>query len=129
MPLDDAGRVEAIRRLNENIGLEHAALVQYLLQVYRLDPPGLAEDVEVIAREEMYHLWGFAEQVLRLGGRPRLDRATIYADATDVTQMLILDAAGEDGAITKYLEDAEVIDDKRIRSTCSGWSATSGSIA
>jgi bacterioferritin len=83
--------------------------------VYRLDPPGLAEDVEVIAREEMYHLWGFAEQVMRLGGKPRLDRATVYADAADVTQMLILGAAGEDGAISKYLGDAEVIDDERIK--------------
>jgi len=115
MPLDDATRAEAIERLNVNIGLEHAAIVQYLLQVYRLDPPGLTEDVEVIAREEMYHLWGFAEQVLRLGGTPRLDRATVYADAANLTEMLILGAAGEDGAISKYTEDIRVIDDEKIR--------------
>ncbi len=115
MALDDAGRAEAIRRLNEDVALEHAALVQYLLDVYRLKPEGLEEDIETIAREEMYHLWGFAQLVLELGGTPRLDRGAVYADGRDLTQILVVNVASEDGAIRKYTRDLEAIDDERIR--------------
>ncbi len=115
MALDDAARADALRRMNENVALEHAALVQYLLDVYRLKPEGLEEEIETIAREEMYHLWGFAQLVLELGGSPRLDRGAVYADGRDLTQILLVNVASEDGAIKKYTADLEAIDDEYIR--------------
>jgi len=70
---------EAIRLLNEDIRGEHGAIILYLRTACALGEGAMAADIEEIARDEMRHPKWLAEEVVRLGGVPTVEREELGA--------------------------------------------------
>jgi bacterioferritin len=109
---------EVIARLQADLRGEHAAIVQYLEHVFKMEEvPGLGEipcEVEEIAREEMRHFKWLSETIVELGGVPNLDRDPIFIDGAPPPGLMRLDLEAEDRAIALYEKHVAEINDPRI---------------
>lgn len=89
--------------LNENISLEHGAIVQYLLHAYAMGEGGVGAEVINIARTEMRHLKMFGDLLVDLGGSPDVyRRGPMHLDADSATQMMRNGVQAEEDAIAAY---------------------------
>lgn len=105
--------LEAARLLNEDIRGEHGAIILYLQAAYALEDAALAASLEGIARDEMRHYKWLAEEVIRLGGVPTLEREGRPA-ADGALTLLRQGIDRETGAVSQYHQHAEAIGDARI---------------
>lgn len=105
---------EIIRLLNDDIRLEHGAIIQYLQHAYVLGEGEVRTGIEEIAREEMYHLQWLSEMVAHLGGVPSLERGEVFLDAPEPSGLMALNFAAEEGAIRQYLDHITRIDDPKV---------------
>lgn len=110
MPLS---KEEIITRLNEDLALEHAAIIQYLGHVFRFREGQVPREIEEISRDEMRHFKWLFEKIVDLGGKPTLDRAPVLR-GEDPREMLENDVLAEDLAIEGYKQHIEEIDDPNI---------------
>lgn len=106
---------EIIRLLNDDIRLEHGAIIQYLQHAYVLGEGEVRTEIEEIAREEMYHLQWLSEMVAHLGGVPSLERGEIFLDAPDPAGLMDHNFNAEEGAIRQYLDHLSLIDDPKVK--------------
>lgn len=117
-PLDSilptGGRVSdretVLALLNHNIALEHGAIVQYLQHAYAMGEGGIGTEVITIARAEMRHMKLFADLLVDLGGKPTLDRGSIYFEAPDAAGMMANGVRAEEDALREYRTQLERLD-------------------
>ena len=89
--------------LNENISLEHGAIVQYLLHAYAMGEGGVGAEVINIARTEMRHLKMFGDLLVDLGGIPDLyRRGAMHLEADSAAEMMRNGVQAEEDAIAAY---------------------------
>lgn len=104
-----------IRLLNENIQIEHTAIVQFQQHAFLMDENGIRHEVEEIAREAMRHLMWFAEAIAKLGGKPALERDVIFL-GTHLVDRLRKDLEKERMVVERYGRQWERIDEPWIKS-------------
>jgi len=104
-----------IALLNQDIGDEHGAIIQYLTHAYAMGEGEMACEIEALAREEMRHLDWLAETVVGLGGVPGVERGKMRMDGNSVSDWMRNDVLLEEGAINQYKEHIKAIDDPRIK--------------
>lgn len=104
-----------IQLLQADIRGEHAAIIQYLQHVWRME--GIVEipgDIEEISREEMRHFRWLCETIVDLGGEPTMERDPVFVDGAPPVGLMRLDVEAEDRAIEQYDDHIREIDDRRI---------------
>jgi bacterioferritin len=97
---------ELIELLNNDLGLEYTALVQYIQHSGVLtgaEYGDIAKEIKIHAGEELQHAITLAEQIDYLGGFPTADVPTAVV-SRDNREMLQQDLAGEEDAIARYKE-------------------------
>ena len=97
-------RQKIIGALNEDVGLELGAVIQYLWHHYMaegMESPAVIGLFEKLARDEMKHLELFAERVVALGGEPTTQVAPVKKGG-DLKKMIRDDLDGERNAIQVY---------------------------
>jgi bacterioferritin len=95
---------KVIDELNVALGMEIAAIVQYLHNSYSIMGPwrsALAGELESFAKDEMNHMEYVSEKIVALGGVPTTKPAAINTPAT-WRDMLEADLAAEKMAINHY---------------------------
>lgn len=101
---------ELIASLQEDLALEHGAILQYLIHGFLLRDSALTDQVRKVAREEMWHFEWLAEAIRDRGGEPTLDRADIFLSLS-MGDSMAEDVVTEEGAISHYARTLEVIGD------------------
>jgi len=109
----DKDRIIAL--LNQDLGDEHGAIIQYLTHAYAMGEGEMACEIEATAREEMRHLDWLAETIVELGGVPSLKRGKMRMSGESVAKWMGNDVLLEEGAINQYKEHIELIDDPKIK--------------
>jgi bacterioferritin len=92
---------EVLSSLNEDMALEHGAIMQYVIHGVYLRDVGITDQVRKIAREEMWHFEWIAEAVRDRGGEGVLDRADMFL-STSMADSLQADVGTEDLALSHY---------------------------
>jgi bacterioferritin len=92
---------KVLASLNEDLALEHGAIMQYVVHAVQLRDTALADQVKRMAREEMWHFEWLAEAIRDHGGTPGLDRAPLFV-AASLAQSLRTDVATEAEALSHY---------------------------
>ncbi|HBN09491.1 MAG TPA: hypothetical protein DD435_12860 [Cyanobacteria bacterium UBA8530] len=105
---------EIIRRLNGNLVREHGAIIQYLQHSFILGEGMLRNQIEEIAREEMYHFQWLSEAVAGLKAEPTSERSPVFLEAPTPAELMGLNVRIEEEAIAFYLEDIKSIDRPEI---------------
>jgi bacterioferritin len=105
-----AASPEVLASLNEDLALEHGAILQYVIHGVQLRDVGITDPVRKAAREEMWHFEWLVEAIRDRGGEPALDRAEVFLSASMVDNMLE-DVATEDEAIAHYAHTLELLGD------------------
>ncbi len=113
-------REKLIVELNKDLEWEYAAAVQYVQHAAALTGAkydAIKKELTIHSQEEMQHAVMLAEQIDFLGGVPTVDveRRDI---ASDASEMLRQDLAGEDNAISRYKEriaQAEALQEYGLR--------------
>jgi len=105
---------KAIELLNQDMQLEHAAIIQYLTQAYAFGEGGLACEIEAISREEMQHFRWLAEKIVALGGMPSMARGEVVFGGPLALDMLQADVAAEEQAIAQYRQHIAALNDPEI---------------
>ncbi|MDQ7083241.1 MAG: ferritin-like domain-containing protein [Aquificota bacterium] len=110
-------KTELLALLLHNVALEHSAIVQYLYQVFLIRDPGIREEIEKIAREEMRHLKWFAQKVVQIGGEVEIKRVEEAIDLSRETLkgMIEADISAEELAIKTYTQQLETVRDDSVR--------------
>jgi bacterioferritin len=99
---------EILASLNEDMALEHGAIMQYVIHGVYLRDVGITDQVRKIAREEMWHFEWLAEAVRDRGGEGVLDRADMFL-STSTADSLRADVGTEDLALSHYAHTLEVV--------------------
>ncbi|MBI2877111.1 MAG: hypothetical protein HYY20_09545 [Candidatus Tectomicrobia bacterium] len=105
---------EIVRLLNDNIRSEHAAIVQYQYHAFLTDDYEIKHEIEETAREEMRHLLWFAEAIVKLGGKPVLERDNVFP-GTDLADRLAKDLEDERMAVEEYAQQRERVEEPWIK--------------
>jgi len=104
-----------VELLNEDLQDEHGAIIQYLNHAYGMGEGEMACEIEAAARDEMRHLDWLAETIVKLGGKPSLERGTMRMGDNTATDWMKNDVLLEEGAIDQYKEHIKLIDDPKIK--------------
>lgn len=99
-----ADKQKLIDELNVALGMEIAAIVQYLHNSYTIMGPyrdALAGQLESFSKDEMEHMEYLSEKIVALEGVPTVKPADIYTSAK-WREMLGFDLAAENKAIDHY---------------------------
>ena len=99
---------EILASLNEDLALEHGAIVQYVIHGVQLRDAAITDPVRKTAREEMGHFEWLTEAIRERGGEPALDRADVFLSAS-MGDSLREDVATEGRALAHYARTLEVI--------------------
>ncbi len=100
--------------LNQDIGSEHGAIIQYLTHAYAIGEGEVSCEIEGIAREEMRHLDWLAEMVVDLGGTPSIARGEMRMIGSSVSDWMRNDVLLEEDAIGPYRQQIAMIDDVKV---------------
>jgi bacterioferritin len=92
---------EVLASLNEDLALEHAAIVQYVVHGLQLRDSAITDPVRKMAREEMWHFEWLAEAIRDRSGEPQLGRADIFLSAS-MGDSMGEDVRTEDKALAHY---------------------------
>ena len=106
---------KTIALLNQDLGGEHAAIIQYLGHAYAMGEGEMACEIEAIAREEMRHFDLLAETIVSLGGTPSIKRGHIRTGGEAVPDWMNNDVLQEKDAIDLYEEHIKAIGDPKIK--------------
>lgn len=109
-----ASKADIIEMLKRDAEDEHAAIVQYVRHAYAIGETGEACEIEAIAREEMYHFKWLSEMIVKLGGKPTIERGALDIGGPEFPDMMQRDVAAEERAIAQYREQIEAIDDEQV---------------
>jgi rubrerythrin len=101
---------EVLASLREDLALEHAAILQYVINGVMLRDVGMTDPVRKIAREEMWHFEWLAEAIRDRGGDPALDRDEIFLSPS-MEKSMREGVAAENRALSHYARTLEVIGD------------------
>lgn len=101
---------EVIASLQGDLALEHAAILQYVINGVLLRDVAMTDPVRKIAREEMWHFEWLSEAIHDRGGAQVLDRAAIFVPPSMADSMRE-DVAAEDRALSHYARTLEVVGD------------------
>jgi bacterioferritin len=101
--------------LNQDLGGEQAAIIQYLVHAYAMGEGEMACEVEAIAREEMRHFDWLAETIVGLGGTPSINRGDMRTGGKSVSAWMQNDVLQEKDAIVMYEEHIKAIGSPKIR--------------
>jgi len=101
---------EVLASLNEDLALEHGAIVQYVVHGVQLRDVAVTDPVRKTAREEMWHFEWLAEAIRDRAGEPALDRADVFL-STSMADSLREDIATEDRALSHYARTLELVGD------------------
>ena len=101
---------EVIASLKEDMALEHAAIVQYVIHGVLLRDVPITDPVRRTAREEMWHFEWLSEAIRERGGEPALDRAEVFLP-TSMAESMREDVAAEVRALSHYARTLELIGD------------------
>jgi bacterioferritin len=101
---------ELLASLQEDLALEHGAILQYLIHALLLRDSPLTDPVRKVAREEMWHFEWLAEAIRDRGGEPALDRADMFLSVS-TTDNMAEDVVTEQGALSHYARTLELIGD------------------
>jgi len=104
-----------IELLNQDLGGEHAAIIQYLTHAYAMGEGEMACEIEAIAREEMRHLDWLAETIVSLGGIPSLERGDMRTGGESVSDWMRNDVLQEKDGIALYEEHIKAISNPKIK--------------
>lgn len=102
---------EAIASLKEDLALEHAAIVQYVINGVQLRDAAITDPVRKIAREEMWHFEWLTEAITERGGVQPMDRAEVFL-STSMADSMMQDVAAEDRALAHYEKTLTLVGDK-----------------
>jgi bacterioferritin len=105
-----------INVLNKARAAELAAILQYMSQHYELadsDYGQFAQQLKLIAIDEMRHAEMLAERILILGGTPTSQPEMPVKKKMPVLEIMKLDAGLEEGAVRDYNESLQVCRDCR----------------
>ena len=111
---------ELLKKLNEDLAWEYAALIQYVQHasvITGAEYESIIAELLVHASEEMQHATDLSEQIDWLGGVPAVDVQTIQT-SLDSTEMLEQDLEGELDAVRRYREriaEAESLQEYGLR--------------
>jgi bacterioferritin len=100
--------VEILASLNEDLALEHGAIIQYVVHGVQLRDTAITDPVRKTAREEMWQFEWLAEAIRDRGGEPVLDRADVFL-STSMADSMREDVATEDLALDHYAATLELI--------------------
>lgn len=106
---------EIARLLNDDLRHEHAAIIQYLQHAYLLGEGDARNEIEEIAREEMYHFQWLSEAIAGLLEDPSMERAAVILTAPTPPELMSINIQTEEGAIQLYLEHLAKIEHAEIR--------------
>ena len=101
---------EILASLNDDLALEHGAIIQYVIHGVQLREAGITDPVRKTAREEMWHFEWLAEAIRDRGGEPGLDRANVFLSAS-VGESLREDVASEEMALEHYERTLALVGD------------------
>jgi len=104
---------KVIDELNVALGMEIAAIIQYLHNSYSIMGPWrsvVTGELESFAKDEMNHMEYLSEKIVALGGVPTTKPAPINTPAT-WRAMLEADLAAENMAIDEYKAIIAMADD------------------
>jgi rubrerythrin len=101
---------EAIASLKEDLALEHAAIVQYVINGVQLRDAAITDPVRRIAREEMWHFESLTEAIRDRGDIQPMDRAEVFL-STSMADSMGQDVAAEDRALAHYARTLEIVGD------------------
>ena len=101
---------EALASLQEDQALEHAAIVQYVINGVQLRDVALTDPVRRTAREEMWHFEWLTEAIRDRGAVQALDRAEVFLSAS-MAESMRQDVAAEDRALAHYARTLELVGD------------------
>ena len=101
---------EVLASLNEDLALEHGAIVQYVIHGVQLRDVAITDPVRKTAREEMWHFEWLVEAIGDRGGELVLDRADVFLSAS-MGESMREDVATEDRALAHYARTLELIGD------------------
>jgi len=101
---------DLIASLQEDLALEHGAILQYLIHAFLLRDSALTDPVRKVAREEMWHFEWLVEAIRDRGGEPALERADIFLSLS-MTESMAKDVVTEQGALSHYAHTLELIGD------------------
>ena len=101
---------EIIASLQEDLALEHGAIIQYLIHGFLLRDFALTDPVRKVAREEMWHFEWLAEAIRDRGGEPALDRADVFLSPS-IGHSIAEDVVTEQTALSHYARTLELIGD------------------
>jgi bacterioferritin len=96
--------------LNQDLALEHGAILQYVLHAVQLRDTPIADRVKRAAREEMWHFEWLAEAIRDRGGELSLERADVFLSAA-MAESLGKDVETEGMALRHYVQTLEVVGD------------------
>ena len=99
---------EILTSLNEDLALEHGAIVQYVIHGVQLRDAAITDPVRKTAREEMWHFDWLVEAIRDRGGEPVLDRADVFLSSS-MGDSMREDVATEDRALAHYARTLELI--------------------
>ena len=99
---------EVLASLNEDLALEHGAIVQYVIHGVQLRDVGITDPVRKTAREEMWHFEWLVEAIRDRGGEPAMDRAGVFLSAS-MGDSMREDVATEDKALAHYARTLELV--------------------
>jgi len=105
-----AASPEVLASLNEDLAMEHGAIVQYVIHGVQLREAAITDAVRKTAREEMWHFEWLAEAIRDRGGEPALDRADVFLSVSMVDSMRE-DVATEDRALAHYARTLDLVGD------------------
>lgn len=92
---------EVLASLNEDLAMEHGAIVQYVIHGVQLREAAITDAVRRTAREEMWHFEWLAEAIRDRGGEPALDRADVFLSVS-MGDSMREDVATEGRALAHY---------------------------
>jgi len=107
---------EVIASLKEDLALEHAAIIQYVVHGAMLRDVAITDPVRKIAREEMWHFEWLTEAIRDRGGEQALDRADVFLP-TSMADSMQEDVAAEGRALSHYAQTLELVGDSDVELT------------
>jgi bacterioferritin len=99
---------EVLASLNQDLALEHGAILQYVIHGVQLRDVAITDPVRKTAREEMWHFEWLSEAIRDRGGEPGLDRADVFLSAS-MGESMLQDVATEDKALAHYAKTLELV--------------------
>lgn len=137
--MTDVAHSRVLESLQDALRWEHTCIAQFLIHAYRIEDLQTLHAIEGIARQDMRHFKWLAELIVKLGGKPTLERHPLFvepahpliwlqADLSLVEEAsaryrLHLDAAQDDASIRLFtrLVDDEEAHRQRLMSLVEYW--------